>query len=89
MAHVFFTPNLARHVSCPSVEMPGTTVREVLDGVFAGNPLLRSYIVDDQAALRRHMTVFVDGEHVRDRLSLSDPVQPKSQIHVVQALSGG
>ena len=43
----------------------------------------------DQAALRRHMTVFVDGRMIRDRARLSDPVSDNSTIHVFQALSGG
>ena len=40
----------------------GSSVREVLDNVFAANPQARAYVLDDQAALRRHMTVFVDGK---------------------------
>ena len=37
MPRVTFTPNLQRHVACPTVEVSGATVREVLDAVFAGN----------------------------------------------------
>jgi molybdopterin converting factor small subunit len=89
MAKVFFTANIQRHVVCPETEAPGSTVREVLDAVFAGNPQARSYVLDDQAALRRHMTIFVDGRIISDRARLSDPVTDKSSIHVFQALSGG
>ncbi len=89
MAKVFFTANIQRHVVCPETEAPGATVREVLDAVFAGNPQARSYVLDDQAALRRHMTIFVDGRIISDRARLSDPVTDKSSIHVFQALSGG
>jgi hypothetical protein len=35
------------------------------------------------------MVVFIDGELVRDRDGLSDPVAPNSTIDVIQALSGG
>jgi len=89
MATVSFTPNIQRHVPCPDTEAAGDSVREVLDKVFAGNPRARSYILDDQAALRKHMIIFVDGEIIRDRARLSDPVTGSSQIHVFQALSGG
>jgi sulfur-carrier protein len=89
MVHVAFTPNLARHVSCPATEVAGGTVREVLDVVFAANPLLRGYVLDDQGTLRRHMSVFVDGMQVRDRGGLSDPVPPEGKVFVAQALSGG
>jgi hypothetical protein len=89
MARVVFTPNIQRHVECPEAEAGGGSVREVLDNVFAANPQARSYVLDDQAALRRHMTIFVDGRAVRDRARLCDPVTAGSTIYVFQALSGG
>ncbi len=89
MADVAFTPNLQRHVECPRRDAPGSTVREVLEGVFADNPRLRGYVVDERGALRRHMIVFVDGRQISDRERLSDRVGPRSEIYVMQALSGG
>ncbi|MBS2021240.1 MAG: MoaD/ThiS family protein [Deltaproteobacteria bacterium] len=89
MATVSFTQNLKRHVDCPTVEAEGTTVAEVLAAVFTGNPRLRGYIVDERGVLRRHMVIFVDGEQLKDRERLSDAVQPRSAIYVMQALSGG
>jgi molybdopterin synthase sulfur carrier subunit len=46
-------------------------------------------VLDDQAALRRHMTIFVDGRMIRDRTRLADAVTDTSTIYVFQALSGG
>jgi sulfur-carrier protein len=89
MARVTFTSNLRRHVDCTTVEAVGKTVREVLNSVFESNDRLRAYILDDQAALRKHMTILVDGKRVSDLAGLSDPVQPKSEVYVLQALSGG
>lgn len=89
MARVVFTPNIQRHVACPEAEAGGVTVREVLDGVFAANPQARSYVLDDQGALRRHMTIFIDGVMISDRKSLGDAVGETSAIYVFQALSGG
>lgn len=89
MASVVFTANLKRHVDCPDVEHEGATVREVLDRVFAERPMLRGYVVDERGALRKHMIVFVDGEPIRDRDGLGDPVGERSKIYVMQALSGG
>jgi sulfur-carrier protein len=89
MAMVLFTSNLTRHVECPEVEMPGKTVSEVLDAVFADNETLRGYVLDEQGSLRKHMGIIVDGVVVTDRVKLSDPVGPDSRIYVLQALSGG
>lgn len=89
MPRVRFTANLQRHLPCPEVDVSGATVREALDAVFASNPALRGYILDDQGALRKHVIVFVDGEQAADRAGLSDPVRPDGRIDVMQALSGG
>jgi sulfur-carrier protein len=89
MATVVFTQNIQRHVVCPDAEVEGSTVRQVLEKVFADNPQARSYVLDDQAALRRHITIFVDGRMIGDRARLSDAVGRTSKVYVFQALSGG
>lgn len=89
MPKVTFTANIQRHVPCPDAVAPGGTVREVLENVFNENPRARSYVLDDQSSLRRHMTVFIDGVVIKDRKRLSDPVGEGSTIAVFQALSGG
>ncbi len=89
MPLVSFTENLRRHVDCPPVDVIGATVRELLDGVFADNPRLKSYILDDQGRLRRHVNVFVNTRPVDDRIYLSDPVGSADEVFVFQALSGG
>lgn len=89
LAIVRFTPNLARHVECPAVEARGATVREALDDAFRRDPRARDYVLDERGALRKHMTVFVDGEMIADRETLADPVRDGSEIWIMQALSGG
>jgi sulfur-carrier protein len=89
MARVVFTSALQRHVGCPPVEAAGGTVREVLNAVFNDNEQARGYVLDDQAALRKHMAIFVNGSQIRDRIHLSDPVAEDAEVFVLQALSGG
>ena len=89
MTKIVFTANIQRHVGCPEAQARGYTVREVLENVFTDNPQARGYVLDDQSALRKHMTVFVDGKIIRDRVGLSDTVTETSTIYVFQALSGG
>ena len=89
MARVTFTQNIQRHVECPATAADGVSVREVLERVFAANPRARGYVLDDQGALRKHMVIFVDGQAIRDRVALSDPVAEQTDIYVMQALSGG
>jgi sulfur-carrier protein len=89
MATVVFTHHLRQHIECPSSDVAGETVAQVLGVVFAANPAARGYVLDDQDALRKHVAVFVDGKMVLDRKKLSDPVGPQSEVYVMQALSGG
>ncbi|WP_299619676.1 MoaD/ThiS family protein [Pelagibius sp.] len=89
MPRVTFTANLQRHLDCPSLDVEGGRVVEVLAAVFAQRPMLRSYIVDDQGRLRRHVNVFVNNVMISDRDGLGDPVGPEDEVFVFQALSGG
>ncbi len=65
------------------------TVREALDNAFREQPKLRTYVLDDQGRLRKHVVIFVDGQLIRDRGGLSDSVGESSELLVMQALSGG
>lgn len=89
MAAVKFAKAFHRHTICPDATVPGATVREVLDAYFALYPSARGYALDEHGAVRKHVTVFVDGEQVADRTGLADPVSDQATIHLVQALSGG
>jgi sulfur-carrier protein len=86
---VAFTPALQRFLRAPEVRVEGATVAAALGAVFAEQPALRGYILDDQGGLRRHVNVYIGGEPVRDRARLSDPVEPHDDIYVFQALTGG
>jgi molybdopterin synthase sulfur carrier subunit len=85
VARVIFTANLQRHVSCPETTVPAGTVAEALDQVFRGQPRIRDYVLDEQGDLRKHVFVFVEGRRAR----LSDHVSESTDIHVLQALTGG
>lgn len=89
MPRITFTANVQRHLSCPDVTASGATIGQVLAEVFKSNPKAKSYFLDDQGGLRTHVVVFVDGIPIRDRTTLSDVVEPDSEIYLMQALSGG
>ena len=90
MVHVRFTENLRRHVDCADDEVPdGATVRACLDAYFQVRPDVRSYVLDDQGAVRNHVVVFLDGAPIVDRRAQSDSVRAGAEIVVMQALTGG
>jgi len=89
MPTVRFTDNIQRHVACPTREVGGATLRDVLDDYFRANAQARGYVLDDQGRLRQHMALFIDGRQVRDRETLQDAVAAGAVVDVIQALSGG
>jgi hypothetical protein len=89
MPRIVFTPQLKRFTETPEVDTSATQLRAGLEAAFAVNPLLRGYVLDDQGHLRPNVVIFVDGRRCTDRMKLDDPLAPGSQVHVLQALSGG
>ena len=89
MPVVSFTSALQRFLRAPDTIVEGNTVGAALAAVFAEQPALRGYVLDDQGAVRRHVNVYVNGELVRDRVGLSDTVGTDDHIYVFQALTGG
>ena len=72
-----------------ALEVEGGTVAEVLAELEALAPGIGSYLCDERGRLRQHVNVFVGRERVRDRVTLTDPVEPDGRLLIVQALSGG
>jgi molybdopterin synthase sulfur carrier subunit len=89
MASVRFTRNIQRHVECPTLDVPGSTLADVLNAYFATNPRARGYVLEDDGRLRKHMALFINGQQIDDRNTLSDTVPSGAVIDVVQSLSGG
>ncbi|TNE40898.1 MAG: MoaD/ThiS family protein, partial [Alphaproteobacteria bacterium] len=61
MAKLVFTSHLRSVGPAGESIFDGATVLEVLDKAFAEHELLRSYILDDQRRLRKHVSIFLDG----------------------------
>lgn len=86
---VRFTPQLRRFLEAPPAEVEASTPREALEKVFADNPRLRSYLLDEQGALRKHVALFVGGELARGEDAFDRPLAPGQHLDLMQALSGG
>ena len=68
------------------VEADGATVADVLDDLERRYPGIRFRMIDEQGNIRRHMRLFAGGSMVS---SLSQALNPDSELLIVQALSGG
>jgi sulfur-carrier protein len=65
------------------------SVRAVLDELERRHPALYRAICDDTGAVRRHVNVFVNKDHIRDRDGLDTALVPGDNIIILPAVSGG
>jgi molybdopterin synthase sulfur carrier subunit len=91
MAQVKFTRHLVRFF--PDLDNPaeidGRTVADLIANLNDEYPGLANYIVDDRGTLRKHVNIFLSGDLIHDRQTLTDPVGENDDIYIFQALSGG
>ena len=72
-----------------SVEIAGTTVREVLDGLVAAYPPLAAQLLDAQGGLNRFVNVFLNDTDVRHLDALETPVAETDSLVLLPAMAGG
>ncbi len=89
MAEIHFTSWLRALVPDGPVAAAGATVGEELAGVFAAQPQVRGYVLDERGALRKHVCIFADGRRLANGSALAQPIGPGAKLYVMQALSGG
>jgi sulfur-carrier protein len=67
------------------VEVPASTVREMIDALDVRWPGMRDRLSDSRPAIRRHINVFVEGR----RATLDTRLAPGAEVTVLTAISGG
>ena len=70
-------------------DVDAADVHGALEAVFARHPALRGYVLDERGTVRHHVALFVDGQALRDKRDLSQPLAATGELYVMQALSGG
>lgn len=68
---------------------PGLFVRAVLTGLARSHPELHRSVCDETGAVRRHVNLFVNSSHVRDRAGLDTPLVAGDVLSILPAVSGG
>ena len=68
------------------VEGEGASLAEMLRDLDGRYPGVRFRIIDEQDQIRPHIRFFVAGEMAQ---SISHPIRPGEDVHIICALSGG
>jgi molybdopterin synthase sulfur carrier subunit len=67
------------------LEIDAATVGEAIDRLDERWPGLRDRLCEPGPALRRHINIYVD----RERAGLDTPLDTRSRVDVIAAISGG
>jgi len=87
---VKFTAALKRFFpDLQEMDVEARNVAELMVQIEKAYPGIQSYILDDQGSLRKHVNIFVASELIKDKIKLSDTIESGSEVHIIQALSGG
>jgi hypothetical protein len=65
--------------------LSAASVAEIIDGLEARWPGMRDRLCDSRPAVRRHISIMVDGR----RASLETRLRPGATVHILTAISGG
>jgi sulfur-carrier protein len=71
------------------LELTGGSIREVVDGLIAQYPSLRSQLLTDDGELNRFVNVYVNGQDVRYLDGLATAVGERDEVRLLPAMAGG
>ena len=90
MVKVRFTTALNRFFpDLREMDVDAFTVNEVITKAEDLHPGIKSYLLEEDGSLRKHVNIFIDEELIGDRRGLTDPVSEGNEVLIFQALSGG
>jgi molybdopterin converting factor small subunit len=86
-----FVPEMLRQYcgKARTLDVAGGTVRAVLGEIERDYPALYVNVCDETGAVRRHINIFVNDEHMRDVAGLDSPLGAGDTMTILPAVSGG
>ena len=86
-----FVPEMLRQYcgKARTLGVSGGTVQAVLDEIERDYPALYVNVCDETGAVRRHINIFVNDDHMRDLAGLESPLGAGDVVTILPAASGG
>lgn len=78
-----------RCAGATELAVAAASVRGVLGELERRQPALHVCICDETGAVRRHVGVFVNDHHLRERQGLDTALEEGDVVTILQAVSGG
>jgi molybdopterin converting factor small subunit len=84
-------PTMLRAASgqAATLALSAGSVRGALAEIERLHPALYRSVCDETGAVRRHVNLFVNESHVRDRGGIDAPLAPGDVLTILPAVSGG
>ena len=73
----------------PELSLPAESVRAALEQIERNYPSLYRCVCDETGKVRRHVNLFVNTSHIRDREGLDTALVQGDVISILPAVSGG
>lgn len=71
------------------LSVPSNSVRSLLAELERRHPALYRSVCDETGAIRRHVNLFVNTQHIRDCNGLDTSLNPRDVVTILPAVSGG
>jgi len=86
-----FVPEMLRQYcgKARTLDIAAPTVRAALAELERDYPALYVNVCDETGAIRRHINVFVNDDHIRDLYDLDSALAPGDAVTILPAVSGG
>ena len=71
------------------IALAATSLRDALEELERRYPALHRSVCDETGAVRRHVNLFININHMRDRNGLDTPLAAGDEVTILPAVSGG
>jgi molybdopterin converting factor small subunit len=84
-------PGPLRHYcrGAESLRAGAGTVRDALQALSREEPALYACVCDETGAVRRHVNLFVNNDHIHDLKDLDSALAPGDELIILPSVSGG
>ena len=72
-----------------TVHVQATSVKGAFEDLKRTHPVLYPNICDETGAVRKHIGVFVNSDHIRDLSGVETRLEPGDVLTILPAVSGG
>lgn len=71
------------------LQVGGSTVAELLEGLEASHPGFHDRLFDERGEIRRFVNIYVAGEDIRFLNGVETPIKDGEEVSIVPAVAGG